>query len=50
MLTKEAAAVARILREQPFYKNAKSVCCYLSMAKGELRTNEIVADILLTST
>lgn len=48
-LTTTAAAVARILREQPFYNNAKSVCCYLSMAKGELRTNEIVADILANS-
>lgn len=49
LLTKTAAAVARILREQPFYNNAKSVCCYLSMAKGELRTNDIVADLLANS-
>lgn len=41
-----AAAVARILSQQPFYRNAKTVGCYLSMAKGELRTGEIVADLL----
>lgn len=41
-----AQAVCRKLLEQPYYKQAKSVACYLSMGHGELRTNGIVDDIL----
>jgi 5-formyltetrahydrofolate cyclo-ligase len=41
-----AAAVARILAQQEWYTSARTVGCYLSMARGELRTNAIVADLL----
>lgn len=41
-----AQAVCRLLLDQPYYKQAKSVACYLSMGHGELRTNGIVDDIL----
>lgn len=41
-----AEAVARVLAAQPFYQQAKSVACYLSMAKGELRTDALVRDLL----
>ncbi|KLT43909.1 putative 5-formyltetrahydrofolate cyclo-ligase [Cutaneotrichosporon oleaginosum] len=42
----QSAAVARILVQQDWYKSAQTVGCYLSMARGELRTTEIVADLL----
>lgn len=42
----EAQAVVRHLLAQPFYKNAQRVGCYLSMAHGELRTTQIVDDLL----
>lgn len=41
-----AAAVARILSQQTWYNSARTVGCYLSMAKGELRTGAIVSDLL----
>lgn len=36
-----------VLRQQKFYRDARSVGCYLSMKKGELRTGAIVDDLLL---
>jgi 5-formyltetrahydrofolate cyclo-ligase len=41
-----AQAVARILLDQPYYRKAQNVACYLSMANGELRTKAIVKDLL----
>lgn len=41
-----ADAVARVLTAQPFYQQAKSVACYLSMASGELRTDALVRTLL----
>lgn len=41
-----AHVVTKILLEQPFLRDARSVGCYLSMAKGELRTARIVDEIL----
>ena len=40
----------RVLQQQPFYKNARTVGCYLSMQKGELRTTHIVQDLLSSGT
>jgi 5-formyltetrahydrofolate cyclo-ligase len=37
-LNDAAAAVFNVLRQQKFYRDARSVGCYLSMKKGELRT------------
>ncbi|KAK1921129.1 5-formyltetrahydrofolate cyclo-ligase [Papiliotrema laurentii] len=42
----QSQAVFRVLQQQPFYKNARTVGCYLSMQKGELRTTHIVQDLL----
>ncbi|WWC90290.1 5-formyltetrahydrofolate cyclo-ligase [Kwoniella dendrophila CBS 6074] len=47
---KQSQAVFRILLDQPFFKEAKSVGCYLSMKHGELRTNGIVDHILKRGT
>jgi len=41
-----AQAVARLVLEQPRFSKAKSVACYLSMARGELRTTGIVDELL----
>lgn len=41
-----AEMVMKLLLESPYYKSAKSVGCYLSMANGELQTTGIVGDIL----
>lgn len=46
LMPQVAQAVCRLLLEQPYYKQAKSVACYLSMGHGELRTNSIVDDVL----
>ena len=35
-----------ILANSPFYRAATNVGCYLSMQKGELRTDGIVSDLL----
>ena len=35
-----------ILASSPFYRAATNVGCYLSMQKGELRTDGIVSDLL----
>ncbi|WVW81164.1 5-formyltetrahydrofolate cyclo-ligase [Kwoniella bestiolae CBS 10118] len=43
---KQSQAVFRILLDQPFFKEAKSIGCYLSMKHGELRTNGIVDHVL----
>ncbi|WWC57491.1 5-formyltetrahydrofolate cyclo-ligase [Kwoniella dejecticola CBS 10117] len=43
---KQSQAVFRKLLDQPFFKEAKSVGCYLSMKHGELRTTGIVDHIL----
>ncbi|BEJ11601.1 hypothetical protein CspHIS471_0200610 [Cutaneotrichosporon sp. HIS471] len=45
-LASQSAAVARVLAGQEWYTSAKTVGCYLSMARGELRTHDIVADLL----
>lgn len=41
-----ASAVTRHLLSQPFFQRARTVGCYLSMAKGELRTDDIVSTCL----
>jgi len=38
--------VFNILANSPFYRAATNVGCYLSMQKGELRTDGIVSDLL----
>ncbi|WWC67405.1 5-formyltetrahydrofolate cyclo-ligase [Kwoniella pini CBS 10737] len=45
-IEKLSQAVFRILLDQSFFKEAKSIGCYLSMKHGELRTNRIVDHIL----
>ncbi|WOO84554.1 5-formyltetrahydrofolate cyclo-ligase [Vanrija pseudolonga] len=45
-LSEQSAAVFNVLRQQKFYQEARSVGCYLSMKKGELRTGAIVSDLL----
>ncbi|RXK38377.1 5-formyltetrahydrofolate cyclo-ligase [Tremella mesenterica] len=42
----QSQTVFRILSQQPFYRDAKTVGCYLSMAHAELRTPLIVDDLL----
>ncbi|KAK4686035.1 5-formyltetrahydrofolate cyclo-ligase, partial [Tremellales sp. Uapishka_1] len=42
----QSIQVAQILFKEKFFREAKSIGCYLSMGKGELRTNHIVSDIL----
>lgn len=46
LMPQVAQAVTRLLLDQPYYKQARTVACYLSMSHGELRTNGIVDDIL----
>ncbi|WVF66768.1 5-formyltetrahydrofolate cyclo-ligase [Kwoniella sp. CBS 6097] len=46
----QSEAVLRILREQAFFRDAKSVGCYLSMKHGELRTGGIVDHLLQRGT
>ncbi|WRT63116.1 5-formyltetrahydrofolate cyclo-ligase [Kwoniella shivajii] len=43
---KQSQAVFETLLEQPFFREAKSVGCYLSMKHGELRTGGIVNHLL----
>ncbi|TXT07314.1 hypothetical protein VHUM_03484 [Vanrija humicola] len=45
-LAEQSAAVFTVLQQQKFYREARSVGCYLSMKKGELRTGAIVSDLL----
>ncbi|CAD6584448.1 MAG: 5,10-methenyltetrahydrofolate synthetase [Tremellales sp. Tagirdzhanova-0007] len=45
-LDQQSQAVANFLVKQPFFTRARSVACYLSMARGELRTSMIVDDLL----
>ncbi|WWD22622.1 5-formyltetrahydrofolate cyclo-ligase [Kwoniella shandongensis] len=47
---RQSQAVFRLLLDQPFFKQAKSVGCYLSMAHGELRTDGIVTHLLKRGT
>ncbi|KAK8844825.1 5-formyltetrahydrofolate cyclo-ligase [Kwoniella newhampshirensis] len=49
-IERQSQAVFKILLDQPFFKQAKSVGCYLSMAHGELRTNGIVTHLLKRGT
>ncbi|KAL7421663.1 hypothetical protein Q5752_003432 [Cryptotrichosporon argae] len=45
-VARESRLVADALVQQDFFKRAGSVACYLSMARGELRTDAIVSEIL----
>ncbi|KAI9633331.1 uncharacterized protein MKK02DRAFT_39311 [Dioszegia hungarica] len=45
-LKAQSDAVFRSLLQQDWYTSARSVGCYLSMAKGELQTDQIVQDLL----
>ncbi|WVQ82864.1 5-formyltetrahydrofolate cyclo-ligase [Cryptococcus sp. DSM 104549] len=45
-LQQQSRAVFKILLDQPFFKKAQTVGCYLNMAKGELRTDQIVDHLL----
>ncbi|WVQ94381.1 5-formyltetrahydrofolate cyclo-ligase [Kwoniella sp. CBS 9459] len=46
----QSEAVLRILKEQSFFNQARSVGCYLSMKHGELRTDGIVDHLLQRGT
>ncbi|GFZ44475.1 hypothetical protein JCM24511_02197 [Saitozyma sp. JCM 24511] len=50
LVEQQSQAVANILFEAPFFRRARSVACYLSMAHGELRTNGIVSEVLRRGT
>ncbi|ORX35179.1 hypothetical protein BD324DRAFT_122576 [Kockovaella imperatae] len=45
-LSAQSIAVTSRLLSSPFFKDAQSIGCYLSMAQGELRTDLIVRHIL----
>ncbi|KAL1407210.1 hypothetical protein Q8F55_006626 [Vanrija albida] len=45
-LAEQSAAVFNVLQQQKFYREARTVGCYLSMQRGELRTGAIVKDLL----
>nr|ODN85734.1 5-formyltetrahydrofolate cyclo-ligase [Cryptococcus depauperatus CBS 7841] len=46
---KQSQKVFEILLNQPFFKTANTVGCYLSMAQGELQTAQIVDHLLRSS-
>ncbi|KAG0146710.1 hypothetical protein CROQUDRAFT_33823, partial [Cronartium quercuum f. sp. fusiforme G11] len=47
-LSNQSRAVSTIIKKSTWYKSSKKIGCYLSMNKGELRTDEIVLDALST--